>query len=94
MLRVKPTAPFARRDLVLALDTAKIGVRMLFGGNLVRQPVFTNLRKERPDALRVVGDLSGADQILNEAVFVGTYPGLTEEMLGHIAETIRRFVKR
>jgi CDP-4-dehydro-6-deoxyglucose reductase, E1 len=94
MLRVKPTAPFTRRELVLALDTAKIGVRMLFGGNLVRQPVFTNLRKERPDAFRVVGDLSGADQILNEAVFVGTYPGLTQEMLGHIAETIRRFVKR
>jgi CDP-6-deoxy-D-xylo-4-hexulose-3-dehydrase len=94
MLRVKPTAPFSRRDLVLALDAAKIGVRMLFGGNLVRQPAFANLRKERPNAFRVVGKLTGADQILNEAIFVGTYPGLTDEMLGHIVETIRRFVKR
>jgi CDP-4-dehydro-6-deoxyglucose reductase, E1 len=93
MLRVKPNAPFARREFVLALDAVKIGVRMLFGGNLVRQPVFANLRKQNPDAFRVVGDLAGADQILNEAVFIGTYPGLTPEMLGYMAETIRNFVR-
>lgn len=93
-MRVKPGAPFTRRELVLALDAAKIGVRMLFGGNLVRQPVFANLRKQSPDAFRVVGDLTGADQILNEAIFIGTYPGLTQEMLGYVVETIRRFVKR
>jgi CDP-6-deoxy-D-xylo-4-hexulose-3-dehydrase len=93
-LRVKPGAPFTRRELVLALDAAKVGVRMLFGGNLVRQPVFANLRKQNPSAFRVVGDLNGADRILTEAVFVGTYPGLTEDMLGHIVETIRRFAKR
>jgi len=94
MMRVKPNVPFTRRDLVMALDAAKIGVRMLFGGNLARQPVFANLRKERPNAFRIVGELNGADQILNEAIFVGTYPGLTDQMLGHIVETIRRFVKR
>jgi CDP-4-dehydro-6-deoxyglucose reductase, E1 len=94
MMRVKPGAVFTRRELVLALDAAKIGVRMLFGGNLVRQPVFANLRKQRSDAFRVVGDLTGADQILNEAIFIGTYPGLTQEMLGYVVETIRKFVKR
>jgi CDP-6-deoxy-D-xylo-4-hexulose-3-dehydrase len=94
MMRIKPTAPFTRRELVVALDTAKIGVRMLFGGNLVRQPVFANLRKQRPDAFRVVGDLTGADQILHEAVFIGTYPGLTPDMLGYMVETIRAFVKK
>jgi CDP-6-deoxy-D-xylo-4-hexulose-3-dehydrase len=93
-LRVKPTARFTRRELVLALDAAKIGVRMLFGGNLVRQPVFANLRKQNPNAFRVVGDLAGADQILNEAIFIGTYPGLTQEMLGYVVETIKKFVKR
>lgn len=94
MLCLKPGAPFKRRDLVVALDAARIGVRMMFGGNLVRQPMFTNLRKQRPGALRVVGDIAGADRIMNDVVFVGTYPGLTEEMLGHIVETISRFVKR
>jgi CDP-4-dehydro-6-deoxyglucose reductase, E1 len=94
MMRVKPTAPFTRRELVVALDTARIGVRMLFGGNLVRQPVFANLRKQSPDAFRVIGDLSGADRILHEAVFIGTYPGLTHDMLGHMVETVRAFVKK
>lgn len=94
MMRIKPGAPFKRREFVLALDAAKIGSRMLFGGNLVRQPAFVNLRKQQPGSFRVVGDLSGADNILHETVFVGTYPGLSQEMLGYILETIRAFVKK
>ena len=93
MVLVRPTAPFTRRDLAEALDAAKIGSRMLFGGNLLRQPAFVDLKKERPNALRVIGDLPGADRIMNECIFVGTYPGLTPEMLDHIIETIHRFVK-
>jgi CDP-6-deoxy-D-xylo-4-hexulose-3-dehydrase len=67
---------------------------MLFGGNLVRQPAFTSLRRSRPGAFRVVGDLAGADQIMNEAVFIGVYPGLTDVMLEHIGETIQSFCKQ
>ena len=91
MMRVKPGAPFSRKDFSKHLDAAKIGSRALFGGNLVRQPAFTTLRKTNPSAFRVIGDLSGADQIMNEAVFVGVYPGLTEEMLSYMAATIRAF---
>ena len=94
MMRVKPTAPFTRREFVACLDKARIGNRMLFGGNLVRQPAFTALRRSRPGAFRVVGDLSGADRIMNEAVFVGVYPGLTETMLEYIGETIQAFCKQ
>ena len=65
---------------------------MLFGGNLVRQPAFVSLRQQQPGAFRVVGDLAGADRIMNEAVFIGTYPGLTPAMLEYMVETIRRFV--
>jgi CDP-6-deoxy-D-xylo-4-hexulose-3-dehydrase len=64
---------------------------MLFGGNLVRQPVLTDLRRERPDAIRLVGDLPGADAIMNEVLFIGTYPGLTRSMLDYVVETIRNF---
>ena len=67
---------------------------MLFGGNLVRQPVMVQLRKDRPDAFRVIGNLEGADRIMNEAIFVGTYPGLTKEMLSYMIEVIRGFVKK
>jgi CDP-6-deoxy-D-xylo-4-hexulose-3-dehydrase len=88
MVRVKPTAPFTRPDLAKALDAAKIGNRMLFGGNLIRQPAFVQLRKDRPEALRIVGDLKGADHIMNESLFVGTYPGLTKGMLDYVVEVI------
>jgi CDP-4-dehydro-6-deoxyglucose reductase, E1 len=93
MMLVRPTAPFLRRDFARALDAAKIGNRMLFGGNLLRQPAFVQLRKDRPDAIRVIGNLTGADRIMNEAIFIGVYPGLTKSMLDYIVETIHGFVK-
>ena len=93
MMLVKPDCPFSRRDLIQHLDRAKIGSRVLFGGNLVRQPAFVTLRQQSPDAFRFVGDLTGADRIMNEAVFVGSYPGLTRTMLDYIIEQIHAFVK-
>jgi CDP-6-deoxy-D-xylo-4-hexulose-3-dehydrase len=93
MMLVRPTAPFSRREFARALDAAKIGNRMLFGGNLVRQPAFVELRAWRPDAFRVVGELSGADQIMRESIFIGTFPGLTRPMLDYVVETIHNFVK-
>ncbi|HEY5232677.1 MAG TPA: lipopolysaccharide biosynthesis protein RfbH [Verrucomicrobiae bacterium] len=92
MMRVKPISPFTRTEFACALDAAKIGSRMLFGGNLLRQPAFVQLRKDRHDAVRVVGNLTGADHIMNEAMFIGTYPGLTSDMLDYMADTIRKFV--
>lgn len=119
MLRVKPTAPFSHTDLVRNLDQHKIGNRMFFGGNLLRQPVFVQLRKDRPEALRVVSadgralapaqrevelkasvngaaasPLPGADAIMNQALFLGTYPGLTRAMLDYEIEAIRQFVRK
>jgi CDP-6-deoxy-D-xylo-4-hexulose-3-dehydrase len=91
MLMVKPGAPFTRTALSQALDEKKIGNRALFGGNLVRQPAFTQLRKDDPGAIRIVGDLDGADAIMNRTVFVGVYPGLSRPMLDFMAETIRNF---
>lgn len=94
MMLVKPTAPFSRRDFVRALDAARIGNRMLFGGNLLRQPAFVSLRQQQPESFRVVGGLAGADRIMRESVFVGTYPGLTPQMLAYLIETIQAFVKK
>jgi len=94
MVRVKPSAPFKKFAFARHLEEKKIGNRMLFGGNLVRQPVLGQLKKDRPDAFRVVGNLAGADQIMDEALFIGTYPGLTRPMLDYMVETIRAFVKK
>ena len=93
-MRVKPGAPFSRGDFVACLDSARIGNRMLFGGNLVRQPALVSLRKARPQAFRTVSDLAGADQIMNEAVFIGVYPGLTQTMLEYMVETIQQFCQK
>ena len=93
MIRIKESAPFSHTDLARHLDEKKIGNRMFFGGNLLRQPVFVQLKKDRPDAFRVVGDMPGADEIMNRAIFLGTYPGLTKAMLDYEIETIRSFTK-
>jgi len=93
MMMVKPNAGFTRTELSRHLDEKKIGNRTLFGGNLVRQPAFAELRKEEPGAFRVVGELHGADRIMNDAVFVGVYPGLTSAMLDSMVSTITNFVQ-
>jgi CDP-6-deoxy-D-xylo-4-hexulose-3-dehydrase len=118
MIRVKPGALFSHTDLGRHLDQHKIGNRMFFGGNLLRQPVFVQLRRDRPEALRLVSadgralmaaqrelelkasingaaasPLPGADAIMNQALFLGTYPGLTPTMLAYEIKIIRDFVK-
>jgi CDP-4-dehydro-6-deoxyglucose reductase, E1 len=92
MIRVKPRSPFQVRDLAVHLDQKKIGNRMLFGGNLVKQPVFVQLKRDRPEAFRVVGNLSGADELMNQAIFLGTYPGLTSDMIEYEIKVIKEFI--
>jgi len=94
MLRVNPTAPFTKFELSRYLDEVKIGNRNLFGGNLTRQPAFINLKNERPGSYRTIGDLKGADVLMNEALFIGTYPGLSTSMLDYMIESIHGFVKK
>jgi CDP-6-deoxy-D-xylo-4-hexulose-3-dehydrase len=94
LVLVRESAPFDHSELARALDAAKIGNRMLFGGNLVRQPAFVQLRKDNPKAFRVIGDLARADRIMKQALFLGAYPGLTRAMLDYEIETIRKFVRR
>lgn len=94
MMLVREGAPFTHTELARALDEAKIGNRMLFGGNLVRQPVFVGLKQEYPDSFRTVGELKGADRLMNSALFVGVYPGLSSKMLEYVVETILDYTKK
>jgi CDP-6-deoxy-D-xylo-4-hexulose-3-dehydrase len=90
-MSVKPGASFTRTELAQHLDQNKIGNRMLFGGNLLRQPALVQLRQDRPETIRVIGDLAGADSIMNNTIFIGTYPGLTDEMLSYVIQSIQQF---
>lgn len=95
MLLIKPGSPLDRTTVARGLDAARIGNRMLFGGNLLRQPAFVQLRHDsHGKALRVVGDLSGADRIMAEALFIGTYPGLSQEHLAFMVARIRQLFGR
>jgi CDP-6-deoxy-D-xylo-4-hexulose-3-dehydrase len=93
-IAVKHGAPFSRTELAQELDRHQIGNRMLFGGNLLRQPAFVQLRQVRPEALRIVGEMVGSDEIMNSTLFLGTYPGLTEAMLATEVNVIRQFAMR
>src|ERR1019366_9070860 len=79
---VKETAPFRRDDLTRALEEKKIGTRLLFGGNLLRQPAYADCE------YRVIGDLPNTDFVMNQVFWVGVYPGLTRPMLDYIATAI------
>ncbi len=95
MMLVKPGGAVDRTGLARALDAAKIGNRMFFGGNLVRQPAFVQLKADSMGAgFRTIGELAGADRVMNDALFVGTYPGLRPEHLAHIIQTIRTALGR
>lgn len=85
---VKEDAPFTRNELVQYLEENLIGTRLLFGGNLLRQPLYQGLN------YRVVGDLSNADKIMNCVFWIGVFPRLTEEMLTYVANTIKTFCKK
>ena len=94
MLRIKESAPFSSSSLASYLNDQRVGNRMLFGGNLLRQPVMVQLKKDNPNALRVFGNLNGADQLMKQALFLGTYPGLTKAMLDYEIDTITKFISK
>jgi CDP-6-deoxy-D-xylo-4-hexulose-3-dehydrase len=81
-LTVRESAPLSRNELVQHLERRKIATRLLFGGNLLRQPAYQNI------ACRVVGDLTATDRVMNQTFWVGVYPGLDEARLEHIVRCI------
>jgi CDP-6-deoxy-D-xylo-4-hexulose-3-dehydrase len=85
---VKAGATFTRNELVQHLESRKIATRLVFAGNLVRQPAYQGAN------FRTIGDLACSDAVMNDAFWIGVYPGLTEPMLQYMAETIREFCRR
>jgi CDP-6-deoxy-D-xylo-4-hexulose-3-dehydrase len=85
-IAVREDAPFRREFLIRALEEKKIGTRLLFGGNLVRQPAYVNCR------FRIAADLNNSDFVMNNVFWVGVYPGLTPDMLDFVAATLHSFI--
>lgn len=86
LITVRPKAPFNRNELVHYLENRKIATRLLFGGNLTQQPAYQDV------PYRVVGEPKNTDIVMNQTFWVGVYPGLTEEMIEYVVETLTAFI--
>jgi CDP-6-deoxy-D-xylo-4-hexulose-3-dehydrase len=81
-ITVKEEGPKSRNEVVQELNNAKIATRLLFGGNLLRQPAFINTPR------RVIGDLTNTDVVMNDTFWIGVWPGLTIPMLDYVIENL------
>ena len=87
-ITVRKNAGKSRNDIVKELNERKIATRLLFGGNLLRQPAFANTPR------RVVGELTNTDIVMNDTFWIGVWPGLTLEMLDYVIKTLREILAR
>lgn len=93
VITVPEDSEFTRDDLVSELEINNIQTRNLFAGNIIKHPCFDEYR-ENPKAYRIIGDLSNTNRIMNSTFWVGVYPGMSEQKLIFMAETIKKFVKK
>ncbi len=86
-LAVRPEAPFTRGQAVTFLEGRRIATRLLFGGNLLRQPAYLGVRH------RVASPLTNCDFVMNHVFWIGVYPGLSDEALAYVVRTIHDLAK-
>ena len=86
LITLRDDAGFSREDLMRHLESRKVGTRLLFGGNLTRQPYFQG------KDFRVAGTLDNTDRIMRQTFWIGVYPGLSEPMLDYAVRSIEEFV--
>jgi CDP-4-dehydro-6-deoxyglucose reductase, E1 len=84
-LTVRPGASFERNDLVRHLESRKIATRLMFGGNLTRQPAYQDVQH------RIAGDLPVSDIVMSSTFWIGVYPGLTEPMIEYVLDAFTDF---
>lgn len=86
LISVRPESGLTRNHLTETLEHNNIQTRLLFSGNLIRHPCFDQIRGT--DAYRVSGSLETTDYIMNNSFWIGVYPGMTDEMMDHMAKVI------
>ncbi len=87
-IAVREDAPFDRNAMIRELESKHIATRLLFGGNLTRQPAYKEVE------YRVIGGLKNTDFVMRNVFWIGLYPGLTDEMLDYVIDTISHFSEK
>ena len=87
LLTIRDGSPLKRRDVVPYLENNKVGTRLLFGGNLTRQPAFRNVE------YRVAGELANTDKLMNDAFWIGVWPGIGDAERNYIVTTFTGLVR-
>ena len=90
LLTVREDTGFTRDDLVAQLESRGIQTRMLFAGNLIKHPCFDEMRNSHTGH-RIIGSLANTDRIMRNTFWVGVYPGMSEEMVAYMVQTIAEF---
>ena len=85
-IAVRPGAPFSRNQVTGYLEERKIATRLLFGGNLTRQPAYQGQK------FRTVGNLKNTDFVMDQVFWIGLYPGITPAMLDYTLENFHALV--
>lgn len=90
LISVRPETGLNRNDVTKYIESKNVQTRLLFSGNIIKQPCFNEIRGT--DAYRVVGDLENSDFVVNNTFWVGVYPGMTDTMIDYMAQVIKEAV--
>ena len=88
LLTIRDDTCFDRTTIVRELENRKVGTRLLFAGNLLRQPAFKNIEH------RVIGSLANTDKIMSDSFWIGVWPGINDLMLDYMVDTLAAVIRR
>ena len=87
-ITLKDDCGFTRQDITSFLESRKIETRMVFAGNILKQPAYIDIDKE------IRGSLANTDKVMRDTFFVGVYPGITQEKLKFMLESFDEFFRK
>lgn len=92
LISVRPETGLNRNEVTRYIESKNVQTRLLFSGNVIKQPCFNEIRDT--DAYRVIGKLENSDFVVNSTFWVGVYPGMTDTMIDYMAQVIKEAVNK